>query len=75
MNSFPGGLKAVLVVAVLALLAGGVTFNRVQEWRVRQDVGSRLKIIAELKANPIADWRTGQLPANQFFNEGVERGL
>ena len=75
MNSFPSGLEVVLVVAVLALLAGGVSFNRVQERRVRQDVGSRLKIIAELKANPIAHWRTGQLPANQFFNEGVERGL
>ena len=48
MNSFPGWLKAVLVVAVLALLAGGVSLNRVQEWRVRQNVESRLKTITEL---------------------------
>ncbi len=36
MNSFPGWLKAVLVVAILALLAGGVFLYRVQKRRVRQ---------------------------------------
>jgi hypothetical protein len=75
MNSFPGWLKAVLVVAVLALLAGGVSLNRVQEWRVRQNVESRLKTITGLKANPIADRWNGQLRANQFLNEGVEHEL
>jgi hypothetical protein len=34
-----------------------------------------LKTIAELKANQIADRRTGQLPANQYLNEGAEREL
>lgn len=31
--------------------------------------------IAELKANQIADRRTGQLPADQYLNGGVEREL
>jgi len=75
MNSFPGWLKAVLVVAVLALLAGGVTLNRVQERRVHQDVESCLKTVAELKANQIADWRAGQLTTDQFLSGGVEHEL
>jgi hypothetical protein len=75
MNSFPNWLKAVLVVAVLALLAGGVTLNRVQEWRVHQDVESGLKTITGLKANPIADRWNGQLRANPFLNEGVAHEL
>jgi len=43
MNSFPGWLKVVLAVAVLASLAGGVSFHRVQEQRVRKDAESNLK--------------------------------
>jgi hypothetical protein len=75
MNSFPGWLKAVLVVAVLALLAGGVPLNRVPERRMHQDVESRLKTITGLKANPITDRWNGQLRANQFLNKGVEHEL
>jgi len=75
MNSFPGWLKAVLVVAVLALLAGGVILNRVQERRVGRDVGNRLKTVAELEANQIADWRAGQLTTDQFLSGGVEHEL
>jgi uncharacterized protein HemX len=60
MNSFVGWLKVVLVVAVLALLAGGVSFHRVQGWRGRQAVESNLKAATKFKANQIADWRTGQ---------------
>jgi hypothetical protein len=71
MNSFPGWLKAVLVVAILALLTGGVSLNRVQERRVRQDVENRLKTITDLMANRIADWRADQLTANRFLNDGV----
>lgn len=62
MNFFPVWLKAVLVVAVLALLTGGVFLNRVRERRVRQDVGSHLKTITDFKAN-------------RFLNGGVKREL
>jgi hypothetical protein len=46
-NSFPGRLKAVLAVAVLALLVGGVSFYRLQERRVRQDVVNSPEIIKQ----------------------------
>ena len=75
MNSFPGWLKAVLVVAVLALLTGGVFLNRVQERRGRQDVENHLKTVTDLMGNQIVDWRAGQLVANRFFNDGVKREL
>jgi hypothetical protein len=68
MKSFPGRLKAVLAVAVLALLMGGVLFYRIQERRVRQDVESDLQAIAELKAN--------QFPGDglrlEFYREGTK---
>jgi hypothetical protein len=38
MNSFSDWLKVVLAVVVLALLAEGISFHRVQERRVRQNV-------------------------------------
>ena len=58
MNSFPGWLEVVLVVAVLALLAGGVSLNHVQEWRVRQNVenhrGTQGKPDRRLADRPVA---------------------
>ena len=62
MNSFPDWLKVVLAVVVLALQAGGVSFHRVQEQRVRKDAESNLKAIAELKAG-------------QFLSDGGKREL
>ena len=79
MNSFPGWLKAVLAVVVLALLAGGFSFYRAQERRVRQDVESDLRSIAELKANQITSWRENhlaegdELAASPFLVRGVAR--
>jgi PAS domain S-box-containing protein len=81
MKSFPGWLKTILALVVLALLAGGVWFYQVQERRVRQDVETHLKIIAELKADQIAAWRANQLGeanelmASLFFAKGVAQWL
>ena len=47
MNSFLGWLKVVLVAAALALLAGGVSFHRVQGQRVRDDVETQLKAVKD----------------------------
>ena len=64
MNSFPdaGGLKVVLAVVVLALHSGSVSFHRVLQRLMRQDVENHLKTIAELKAG-------------QFLSSGVKREL
>ena len=81
MKSFPGWLKAVLAVAVLALLAGGVSFYRVQERHVSRDVEANLQSIAELKAKQIAAWRIERLAdvnvfiKSPFFNEAVGQWL
>jgi PAS domain S-box-containing protein len=81
MNAFPGWLKAVLAVVVLALLAGGVSFYRIQERRMRQDIESNLQAVTELKATQIADWRAGQvgeggeLTSSPFFARGVVQWL
>ncbi len=66
MNSFPGWLKAVLAVVVLALLTVGFSFYRIQERRVRQDVESNSQSIAKLKAN--------QSPCKGVEHELSEKG-
>ncbi|MGA3163138.1 MAG: hypothetical protein ABSD77_02910 [Verrucomicrobiota bacterium] len=66
MNFFPGWLKAVLAVVVLALLTGDFSFHRIQERRVRRDVASNPQSIAKFNAN--------QSPCKGVEHELSEKG-
>jgi hypothetical protein len=61
-NSFPKRLKVVLVVVVLALRAGGVSFHRVLKRPVRQAVENHFKTIAELWFTIVAPQPTKGVP-------------
>ncbi len=58
MRSLPRQIIIVLIVAVLALLAGGAWFYVAQENQILAQTERELASIAHLKAKQIADWRT-----------------
>ena len=80
-NVSPRWLVAILALAVLVLLAGGVWFYRSQEQQLRQHAEEQLEAIADLKVNQIASWRAERLAdaaviaADPFFIEGVAQWL
>ncbi len=61
MNSIPRWLIVAFGFAILALIAGGTWFYRVQQQLVREQADSRLQAVAELKTNQITDWRSSLL--------------
>ncbi len=80
-NTIPRWIKAALGLALLALLAGGAWFYRVEDRAVQQSVEKRLVSIARLKADHIATWRNERLAdaavlmESPFLHRGVARFL
>jgi PAS domain S-box-containing protein len=78
---FPRWLKVALVLSMLALVAGGAWFYRVQKQAMLYEAEENLNTIARLKANQIAAWRferlgdANVLSKNEFFVSGVVRFL
>ncbi|MCG3198228.1 MAG: Adaptive-response sensory-kinase SasA [bacterium] len=60
-DQFPRWLALTWLIAMPALVAGGVSFYLVQEAIVRRDVESNLDAIAQLKVNQIVQWRKERL--------------
>ena len=69
--AFPRWIKATLVIALLALLASGIWFYRIQEQTVRHKVEEDLSAIARLKADQITAWRKNQLGDAAALQESV----
>jgi two-component system, cell cycle sensor histidine kinase and response regulator CckA len=59
--AFPRWMKTALVGTMLAILASGVWFYRVQEEQQRRQVEDQLTAIARIKAGQIAGWRAERL--------------
>ncbi len=77
--TFSRWIKAVLMLALLALVAGGAWFYRVQEQLMRHEAEENLSAIARLKADQIAAWRNDRmvdaavLQENMFLLQSVMR--
>lgn len=80
-HQLPRWLIAVLVLALVMLLAGGIWLYRMHEQQLRQDVEANLLAIAQLKVSQIVTWRAERLAdatvlqESGFFVEGVRRWL
>ncbi len=68
-KTVPRWLIFVLVLALLAILVGGVLFYRYQERQQLQHVEAELTAIARLKANQVSDWRKDQLSDAEAFRK------
>ncbi len=80
-NLFPRVLKALLVLALIALLSGGAWFYRLQEQTMLRKVEEDLSAIAQLKVAQITAWREDQLEdaatmqEHPFLRRSIERFL
>jgi two-component system cell cycle sensor histidine kinase/response regulator CckA len=78
---FPRWLVAVLVVLVIAVIAGGYWFYRDQNQTARETAQEQLAAIAQLKVNQIMQWRAerlgdaGVISGTPFVREVVSRWL
>lgn len=72
---------ALPALVLLAILAGGMWFYRVQERDMRHQIEAELTAIGQLKTAQIASWReerlgdAGLLMENPFLVDGVRRWL
>ena len=68
---FSRWIKAVLILALLALVAGGAWFYRVQEQLMRHEAEKNLSAIARLKADEIAAWRNDRMVDAAVLQENM----
>ncbi len=75
----PRMLHMVMALVAVVILVGGYLFYYFQEQQMRQRIEGGLSIIAQLKAEQIAEWRAERLMnanilvGSPFFTEGIEK--
>ena len=75
----PKGLLAVFAGVMLILLAGGIWFYQTRSQAIHRDAEEGLTIIAKMKVNQIAKWRTERLAdavvarGRPFFQTSIEQ--
>jgi len=81
MNSFPRWMKATLILALLAFLAGGAWYYHKQQQQLRRHAEMALQSIAHLKVDQITNWRRERmgdaalLARTPFLSEAIARWL
>jgi len=74
-------LYLIMALVAVVILVGGYLFYRDQAQQMHQRIEGGLSIVAQLKADQIAEWRTERLTdadmlvGSPFFAEGVEKYL
>ena len=77
----PYRLHLIMALVAVVILVGGYLFYRDQGRQMRQRIEGGLSIMAQLKADQIAEWRAERLVdanilmGSPFFAEGVEKYL
>lgn len=64
---FSNWIRALLLLAIIALLSGGAWFYRDQEQSIQKRIEEDLSAVARLKADQIAAWRNDQLEDAVFL--------